>query len=172
MAEAAKIKEEQIYLFDLQREEATKRDVAPAGHFGAVGGGTHGHPVQLDVSTCQIITQAIQQQFSPEQASALIAALQELNISGPVPAGRHAGGTTAKASVLVPVAPVATSQAAPAATSMAAEAERLQLEAAIAGGKGGGKGRGDNFRPYEASSEATSPVGSETSPGGKGDGDL
>ena len=98
--------------------------------------------------------------------------LQKLDLNGLVLAGRHAGGTTATASVLVPVAPVAASQAALAATSMAAEAERLQLEAAIAGGKGGGKGRGDNFRPYEASSDATSPAGSEKSPGGKGDGDL
>ena len=175
VAEAAKIKEEQIYLFDVQREEATKRDVAPAGHFGAVGGGTHGHPVQLDVSTsCQFLAQAIHQQYPPEESAVLLAMLQRLDLHGLVPAGRQWGklgsaearpqwGSSApmgEASGVVPVAPVATSPAAPGATGMAAEAERWQLEAALAGGKGG-KGKGDSFQPYEKGSETPGPGGKD-----------
>ena len=163
---------EQIDLFDLQRAEATKRDVAPAGHVGAGGGVAHDHPVQLDVPTCQIISHIIHQHFPPEQATAFLAAMQQLDSSGHVPEGWHAGGITAQAGVVVPGAPDAASQAARAATSMAAEAERFQLEGAIAGGKGSGKGpTRDIFRPYEAPLDNLT-AGSEKETGGKGDGDL
>ena len=167
-AELAKIQKEQVNLF----AEATKRDVAPTDHDGAVGGVAHGHPVQLDVPTCQIIAQVILQQFPPEQATAFLAAMQQLDSSGHVPEGWHAGGITAQAGVVVPGAPDAASQAARAATSMAAEAERFQLEGAIAGGKGSGKGpTRDIFRPYEAPLDNLT-AGSEKETGGKGDGDL
>ena len=86
--------------------------------------------------------------------------LQKLDLNGLVPAGRHAEGATAKASVVVPVAPVATSPAAPGATGMAADAERWKLETALAGGKGG-KGKGDSFQPYEKGSETHMPDGSK-----------
>ena len=109
---------------------------------------------------CHIITLAVQQlqlaagdTASSEQAAIFIANLQQL-AAGLAPAA----GLTAAAVVKVRVP----SPAAATPTSMAVEAERLRLDAAIEGGKGG-KGKGDSFQPYESEAAAV---------GGKEDKDL
>ena len=109
---------------------------------------------------CHIITLAVQQlqraagdTASSEQAAIFIANLQQL-AAGLAPAA----GLTAAAVVKVRVP----SPAAATPTSMAVEAERLRLDAAIEGGKGG-KGKGDSFQPYESEAAAA---------GGKEDKDL
>ena len=147
VAAAAKAKEEQLHLYEEQHEEArqatgTKLLEKPAGHTGVVGGAVPAHSAQLDAATCQLITQAVQLQCPPDTALAVLAILRALSIGELPPA---AGATTA----VVPVG-----------TSNAVDAERMQPDAAIAGGKGGPTSQDirpapprrpagqDSFQPY------------------------
>ena len=157
-AAAVKAKEEQMHIYKEVAAEGEK----PAGPSGDAGGGTHDHLVQLGDPTAlalaiqQGIAQAIQLQCPPEEASAVLAVLQRLDLTGVlVPVTPVAPVTPLAAGATPAVVPVV-----PGATGMAADAERLQLEAAIAGGKSG-KGKGNNFQPYEKGSETHMPDGSK-----------
>ena len=143
---------------EAQSKLSQEKAEASSGKAARRAQGPHVDPTPLPRSelsdACHLITLAVQKQYTPEQASIFFAHLRGLKIDGLAPA---AGDTAAAVvEVRVPFPAAATT------TSMAVEAERLQLDAAIEGGKGG-KGKGDSFQPYESEAAAV---------GGKEDKDL